>query len=148
MPRQLDLRSLDDVAAEVERLHRGGAEPLGKWDFAQACDHLRYFIDATMDGYGFTVPWLPRALFGRFMLRRILKKRSMMRGVPTPQKPAPQPGGDEAVAVARLLQSIARMKSHAGPFHDSPFFGSATPEQTRDLQVIHCQHHLAFFQPK
>jgi hypothetical protein len=68
----------------------------------------------------------------------------MKRGVFTPQKPLPEPGGDESAAIANLKDTLARFESHRGGFHDSPFFGHLTPEQWRDLHLIHCAHHLAF----
>jgi hypothetical protein len=62
--------------------------------------------------------------------------------------PSPEPGGDEAAAVARLKKAINRLQAHSGEMHDSPFFGHLTPEQWRELHLIHCNHHLALLHPK
>src|SRR5439155_19401952 len=120
--------------------HREGYEKLGQWDLAQVCDHLTYFIQGSLDGYTFRVPWLLKFLFGRFMLRRILKHRWMKSGIPTPQKPLPPAGGDEAAAVARFKQMIERLQAHQGELQPSPFFGYLTPQQWRELHLIHCAH--------
>lgn len=146
--RLLQFTNFKEVLAEVERLHRGGYVKAGQWDLAQALDHLIYFIKGSLDGHQFTVPWLVKFLFGRWALRRILKQRKMKPGVYTPQKPLPAPGGDEAAAVARFRNTLARFQQHYGELHDSPFFGHLTPEQWRDLHVIHCAHHLGFLLPR
>jgi hypothetical protein len=146
--RQLQFKDFAEVRAEVARLQHGGYQKLGQWDLAQVCDHLTYFIQGSLDGYTFRVPWLLKVLFGRFVLRRILRKRRMKVGIPTPQKPLPPAGGDEAAAVERLKQMLDRLEAHQGELHSSPFFGYLTPQQWRDLHLIHCAHHLGFLTPK
>lgn len=148
MARQLRFGDFTEALDELERLHRGGYEKLGQWDLAQACDHLAYFIRGSLDGWGFRVPWLVKVLFGRLVLRRILKQKRMKAGVPTPQRPLPAPGRDEAAAVAGLRREVERLLAHAGQMCDSPFFGHLTPEQWRELHLIHCAHHLGFFAPR
>jgi hypothetical protein len=147
-PRQLHLTDYSQILAELDRLHRGGYGRLGQWDLAQACDHVGYFIRGSLDGFTFRVPWLFKFLFGRLVLWRILKTGRMKSGVPTPQKPLPAPGGDEAAAVARLKGVIERLCAHQGELHASPFFGYLTPEQWRQLHLIHCAHHLGYLVPK
>src|SRR5262245_29554475 len=106
--RAIEFHDLAEVVAELDRLHHGGHTKLGQWDLAQTCDHLTYFIQASVDGATFRVPWLVKFLFGRLVLRRILKTRDMKAGAPTPQKPLPEPGGDERAAVERLKHQIER----------------------------------------
>lgn len=147
MSRQLDFRTFRDVHDELDRLHHGGYLKLGNWDLAQTCDHLSYFIDGSLDGHKYKVPWILKKLFGRMVLNRILTQRRMKTGVFTPQNPLPEPGGDEAAAVARLKRSLERLEQHPGEMHASPFFGAMTPQQWRDLHLIHCAHHFGFLQP-
>jgi hypothetical protein len=146
--RQLEFKDFADVLAEVDRLHRGGYQKLGQWDLAQTCDHLAYFMQGSLDGATYRVPWLFKVLFGRPVLRRILKQRRMKAGVPTPQKPLPAPGGDEPAAVERFRYVVERLRSHTGELHPSPFFGHLTPDEWRELHLIHCAHHLSYLQPK
>jgi len=148
LQRILEFKDRADVVAELERLRRGGYTPRGKWDLFQMCDHLAYFVEGSLDGHQFTTPWLFKALFGRLVLRRILKTGKMKSGVPTPQKPTPQAGGDEAAAVARLTSALDRLFSHEGELHASPFFGYLTPDEWRRLHLIHCAHHLSMLEPK
>jgi hypothetical protein len=145
--RQLQFMDFAEVRAEMDRLHQGGYEKLGQWDLAQVCDHLRYFVEGSLDGFTFRVPWLIKFLFGGFMRRSILKKRRMKAGIQTPQKPLPPAGGDEAAAMARFQQVIDRLEAHGRELHPSPFFGHLTPEQWRAMHLIHCAHHLGFLAP-
>jgi hypothetical protein len=142
--RQLHFNDFAEVCAEVNRLHRGGYEKLGQWDLAQICDHLAYFMQGSLDGFTFRVPWLIKVLFGRLVLRSILKHRRMKEGAPTPQKPPPAAGGDEPTAVGQFHKVVERFQAHTGDFHSSPFFGYLTPQQWSELHLIHCAHHLGF----
>ena len=146
--RQLDFKDFSQVLADVEQLQRAGYERAGQWDLAQVCEHVTYFMKGSLDGHPYRVPWVFKVLFGRLVLRRILNAGKMKPGAPTPQKPLPAPGGDVATAVAGLKDAITRLQAHAGELHASPFFGYLTPEQWRDLHLIHCAHHLAFLAPK
>lgn len=132
----------------MDRLRAGGYSKSGQWDLGQICDHLNFFMSGSLDGHQFRVPWLIKTLFGRLVLKRILKHRRMKSGVMTPQKALPAPGGDEAAAVTSLKQTIERVLSHKGEFIPSPFFGYLTPQQWHDLNLIHAAHHLGFLQPK
>lgn len=128
----------------MERLQREGYKPQGQWNLAQICGHLSYFIEGTLDGHRYKVPWLLKVLLGRWFLKRILTQGKMKPGVPTPQKPLPAPSIDEAAAVARFQRAVQRLREHEGAMHDdSPFFGHLTPDQWRQLHLIHAAHHLA-----
>jgi hypothetical protein len=143
-----DLNNFVVVLAYAERLHRNGYERTGKWDLAQVLDHLTYFMKGSLDGYTFKVPWIIKALLGKFVLRRILSQKRMKRGVFTPQKPLPVPGGDEAAALERFRETLHRTVNHQGEFQPSPFFGQLTREESLELNLIHCRHHLGYLIPK
>jgi hypothetical protein len=143
----LNYTNFAGVDAELDRLLKGGYQQAGTWDLGQVCDHLSFFIRGSLDGHQFRVPWIFKILFGRLVLRRILKKRQMKAGITTPQQPLPAPGGDAAAAVARLKQVIGRLQTHQGEMHASPFFGYLTPAQWRELHLIHCAHHLGYLVP-
>src|SRR6478752_7612958 len=116
--RSLEFADFGAVHDDLDRLSQRGYQKAGSWDLAQTCDHLAYFIEGSLDGHTYRVPWLFKVLFGRMVLRRILSQRRMKTGVPTPQKPLPAPGGDEAAAVARLKQVLELVRDHPGEFHD------------------------------
>lgn len=147
-PRDLDFKNFDEVLADVERLHRQGYDRAGNWDLAQVLDHLRFFLSGAVDGYKFKVPWLIKVILGKVVLNRILTQKKMKRGVFTPQKPLPEPGGNEAEAVARFNEALRRFISHQGEYKESPFFGKVSREQCHELNLIHCRHHLGYLIPK
>ena len=146
--RNLEFTDFNAVRTELDRLQRGGYEQAGTWDLAQVCNHLSYFMTGSLDGHQFKVPWILKALLGRLVLRRILKNRKMKRGVFTPQKPLPEPGGDEAPPSPNSRRRLLDLRSHKGEFIDSPFFGHLTPDQRRELHLIHAGHHLGYLIPK
>lgn len=147
-PQDPELKNFDEVLAYAERLHQNGYDRTGKWDLAQVLDHLTYFMNGALGGYTFKVPWIIKALLGKPVLRSILSKKRMKRGVFTPQKPLPAPGGDEAASLARFRDIVQRTINHQGEFQPSPFFGKLTRDEALELNLIHCRHHLGYLIPK
>jgi hypothetical protein len=146
--RTLDFRTLDEVLADLRELQHRGYTPQGKWNLSQICNHLAYFVECTLDGFDFRVPWLIRVLAGGFFKRRILSSRKMPAGGYTPQRNLPAPDLDEQEAVARLTRALERLFREPGPFHPSPLFGTMSPDEWRELHLIHCSHHLSFLVPR
>lgn len=147
MQRDLDFQTVGDARRELAKLQRGYTSR-GNWDLAQTCDHLTWFIEGSLDGHQFKVPWLLKFLFGRMVLKRILSRRKMKSGAFTPQKVLPAPGREAGPSVARLQQALERLEKHDGEFHESPFFGPMTPDQCRELHLIHCAHHFGYLEPQ
>jgi hypothetical protein len=147
MRRTLDFFDFDAVLADVERLRRDGYRRAGTWDLPQACDHLTRFMRGSLEGFGFQFP-LPFRLAGRWLfLGRTLRTRRIPTGVkgPAPLMPPADVGGDAAVRA--FAETVARVRDHRGDFHPSPLFGRLTPEQWRQIHLIHAAHHLSFLVP-
>lgn len=146
--RVLQLTSFDQVRQEVERLHQQGYERAGNWDLAQVLNHFSFFLKGSLDGYTFKVPWIIKVLLGKSVKNRILREQRMKSGVFTPQKPLPPPNADESQAVSEFLELLARFDQHQGEYRESPFFGKLTRDECRQLNLIHCNHHLGYLIPK
>lgn len=152
--RPLDFRDFDAVLADLDRLTSRGHDRLGHWDLARTCGHLADWMTYPLDGY--PKPPLPvrailavlRATVMPGKLRKVLETRTMPRGAPTIPETIPPPGTDEAGAVARLRDTIARFRDHKGPYQPSPMFGDMSREDCRQLQLIHCAHHLSLLKPR
>lgn len=142
--RHLDFHDFAAVLAEVEALGQKGYAKAGNWDLGQVCDHLATAMRMQMDGAPFRAPWLARTIFAPLILRVILKKREMRPGIKVP--PALLPGSpvDEEAAIKAFSDVVARFRDHPGEFALHPFFGKLTPEQARQLHLIHAAHHLGF----
>ncbi len=148
LPRELHLQNCDEVLTEVDRLHTQGYTRTGNWDLAQVLDHLTFFMRGPMDGYQFKVPWLMKVLLGKWAKRSILSAKKMKRGVFTPQKPLPPSGLDEAATVKRFTEILTRLRNHQGALLPNPFFGPMSLDETLELNLLHCNHHLGYLIPK
>ena len=153
--RELFCESLDEVAAEARRLLASGYEPAGKWNLGQACGHCSTWIKYPIDGFpkfNFFVAgvfWMMKQSFGKRAFKKMLAAKSMPAGNPTIKNTIPAPDFEsDAKAVDELCETIERFKAHDGPWHASPLFGEMTADQCRQLQLIHCSHHLSFLVPK
>ncbi|HMO37289.1 MAG TPA: DUF1569 domain-containing protein, partial [Gemmatales bacterium] len=107
-----------------------------------------YFMKGALEGYSFRVPWFVKKLFGNYFKNKILKSRRMKRGVYTPQNPLPASNLDEAEVVTDFLHLLDRFDKHPGEYQESPFFGKMSRDECRALNLIHCNHHLAFLLPR
>lgn len=152
--RSLKFASLDEIAAEGERLHREGYSACGKWNLSQVCQHVADWMSFPMDGFPRANPfvrailWTMKVTIGRRQLAKILAAKSMPAGNPTLPETVGQPDHDEADAVHRLRATVERLKTYKGPIHPSPLFGPMDYETCVALQLIHAAHHFSFLRPQ
>lgn len=146
--RHLDFQDFDAVAKDIDHLHTQGYEKTGTWDLAQICDHLSLAMERTVKGWPTRAPWLVRKMVGPLLFRLILKQRRMKTGINAPKEVVPPSGVGQEEAVERCKDWLRRVQKHAGEFQPHAFFGPLTPEQTRQLHLIHSAHHLSFLVPK
>ena len=140
-----DFRKLN--GRPLKHLLEQGYASAGNWNLAQTCDHLAYFMEASLDGFSFQVPWLIRYFLGGPMKRRILQTGRMPR-VRSPQKVPAAEDLNESQTVQRFRTAIDRLQQPVSRLHDSPFFGPLTPDEWRRLHTIHAAHHFSFLIPK
>jgi hypothetical protein len=152
MPRRpLDFRSFDEVRTDVAHLATGPYTKCGTWDLATTCDHLVKGMEIGLEGRPVSLPRFAKLLAplaGPLVFKRILKKRAMPSGVAAPPEFVPAHGCACEEAVARLDATTRRAEAFAGPMNRHPFFGPITPEQWKELMLIHCAHHLSFLVPQ
>ena len=152
--RSLDFHDFDAVLRDVDSLAAGGYDRAGKWDLSQTCKHLADRMRFPLAA--FPKPPLPRRLLlgrvrttiGPRAMRKTLERRSMPSGNPTLRETVPSPGGDATAAIDELRRVVTRFQNHTGPFHPSPLVGEIDTETWRQLQLIHCAHHLSFLIPR
>ena len=139
----------EQVLGEVDQLHRGGYECVGKWDLSQVCDHLSIPLMEVLEGkFGFKVPWIVKLLGPTVIKRQVLKTRVIREGIRGPQRFVNVVRREESVAVNDFHATVGRFKGYRGPFPRHPVFGNMTPEQWQDIQIVHACHHLGFLLPK
>lgn len=145
--RRLDFRTFDAVLADVDRLRAAGHDAAGSWDLARVLEHVTIFMRTSLDGFTVKVPAVVR-LSGPLLKWWTLKKRWMPAGTRTPRPFEPSGAVTEAQAVADFRDVVGRVERHAGAFAPSPLFGRLTPEEWRQLHLIHASHHLGFLVPR
>ncbi len=150
--RTLTFAAIDDIVRDAEHLLAVGYEAAGKWDLAQACGHVAEWLRFGMDGFP-TPPlairpmfWVLRNTIARRELRKMLASGRMPSG-PTVKETIPAPGGDPAVALAKLRETVERAKAYTGELKPSPFFGVLTRDEWVGLNRVHAAHHLSFLVP-
>jgi hypothetical protein len=152
--RSIRLATLDDVSAEVERLHRTGYHRAGNWNLSQVCEHLADWMSYPIDGF----PKMPMAVSlmigamrtfrGKALLKKFIEEQSMPVGGPTLPDSIHPETGDDRVSVERLQATIRRLEEHRGTIHPSPLFGAMSRQELIAVQMAHCNHHLSFLIPK
>lgn len=152
--RNLRFGSLDEVLADATHLSETELQAVGKWNFAQICEHLADWMRFPVDGFprkAFPIRailWMMKVTIGKSTIKKILATESMKAGTPTmPDTVKPADVSSNAAALEQLAQAIENFKNHSGEFHPSPIFGALSREDALKLQLIHCAHHLSFLVP-
>ena len=146
--RPLDLRTVDEAIAELDRLNKDGCTSAGNWTLAQTCNHLSIFVRGSLEGFHSPrPPWYIR-LLAPLIVWWMLKKRRMPEGVKIPDEIRPHDIKDQAAEVVQLQELLRRFQQHQGPLHPSPFAGNIRYDTWLNLHLIHCAHHLSFLHPK
>jgi hypothetical protein len=152
--RELRLASFTELQCEVERLLHDGYTPGGNWNLAQVCRHLDDWMRYPMDGFP-PLPWpvacvlaVARTLVGRRLLNKTLRQGAMPPGKSTlPDTVHCCDAREDAQAAAEFLKTIERMAAFEGVPARSPLFGDMSNREAKQLQLIHCAHHLAYLHP-
>ena len=120
----------------------------GKWTAAQNIQHVALFIDASIDGFTFTVP-APIRFVARLMRSRFLNK-GFNPGIKPPAKAAamfaPAPDISMEAAIDHLDRSVQRAKQQKMTAA-SPLFGTMDHEQWVRMHCRHAELHFSFIQP-
>ena len=146
--RALHFNTLDDLIHDAQSIPGQPPDSTGNWSAAQNVEHVALFIDASTDGFPFTLP-APFRIFGRLMRGRFLNN-GFKPGIKPPQKAAAPftPPSDTTWpdALAHLSTSIANAKQKKMTI-PSPLFGAMSHEQWEQLHCRHAELHFGFIHP-
>jgi hypothetical protein len=145
--RNLDFQDFESVAADIDRLKKNGYAKVGQWELCQTCDHLATVMRMSLEGFPFKGAWYIR-LLAPMIKGRFFKTRRMTEGFQAPAVLIPATGKSEDAAIGSCKDLLQRVKTHEGEFHPNPFFGKLSPDEWRQLHLIHAAHHLSFLIPK
>jgi len=146
--RTLHFHTLDDLAQDIQALHKSGATSSGDWTPGQIVWHVAAVMQASIEGFPFSFSF-PLRILGRLIRQRSLTK-GFPRGLKIPGKarPAfdPLPGMTFDVAVAGLAATILKA-GQSKMTQASPIFGPLTHEQWVRFHCRHAELHFSFMHP-
>jgi Protein of unknown function (DUF1569) len=143
MPRrQLDFHDFNSIGTEIDRLEKNGYNQVGQWNLSRTCDHLAKTMRMSLEGFPHRAPWYVR-LVAPMVKGRFFRKRRMPEGFPAPSGLEPS---DDKAAVQLCKDFLTRV-CDAKEFHLHPVFGKLSPEEWRQVHLIHSSHHLSFLIP-
>ncbi|MFK8114978.1 MAG: DUF1569 domain-containing protein [Rubripirellula sp.] len=145
--RELTFQSIDEVAAEVERLASGEVRTTGNHSFGQILNHLTLSQDVST---GRAVP-PPPPFFMKLMMplmrKMVINSKPLKPGVKLPASGEsffwPDKDFDLPTALQAFRDSVSNYKSD-GPVEVHPFFGKLTREECDQLNCRHAALHLGF----
>jgi len=151
--RTIHLHSLDDLAAEAERIvaaaEAGRARTVGNWSPAQILQHVGRLIEFSLDGFPFRYGWkqaLPARLLGLVSWRWLLALafRPGFKNPPQAQALEPDPTVTLAAAADHLRGQLARIKRGERMQATSPTGEHPTQEQWVEAHLRHAELHFSF----
>ena len=142
--RKLHFSNNDDIRADIENLLANGFETRGNWTLAQILEHMARAIDASFDGFDFTVPWFARTFIGPLMKKKFISE-TMPAGYKfkQPTNIVPPTDTDQEQALDNYLAALERLEG-AAPTQKHPFVGKLNHEQWKQLTLRHAELHLGF----
>lgn len=153
--RQLRFESLNDIAAEVERLATANeVRALGNWSNGQVLLHLASTMNYSIDGFPEFAPPALRPivpvfrLFMRLFLKRRFLTQTMPAGFKLPARAANllPPPTDWPTGLAAFRDAFGRQqKQSPGAAH--PALSRLTPSEWERLHCRHSELHLSFLVP-
>ena len=145
--RDLVFDSYEDTIEEIRSLQKGGYEKMGAWSLGQICAHMSFYYKGSLEGFGFSLPWIVRVLFGKPYMKKRMKGVRLKAGSSTAPKSLPPDDLDETEAIEKAIAFLEQLPS-AEKLHPSPLLGELTVEEWRIMHLGHTAHHLGFLSPK
>ena len=145
--RDLVFESYADAIEEIRALQKSGYEKIGVWSLGQICVHLSFYYKGSIEGFGFSLPWIIRFLFGKPYMKKRMKGIRLKAGSSTAPKSIPPDDLNETEAIEKGIAYLEQLSS-AEKLHPSPLVGELTIEEWRIMHLGHTAHHLGFLLPK
>jgi hypothetical protein len=153
--RTVHLSTIDDLAAEVERLAAAAAsgrvQSLGHWSTAQALWHVGRMIEFSFDGFPFRylrgLKWLTlvlRAIAWRWLIRMAL--RPGFTNPPYAVALEPDPAVTLEAAAELIRRQIARIQKGEQMTQACSIEGPYTHEQWIYIHLRHAELHFSFLE--
>ena len=138
--RTIDLRTFDQLLADVAQLRQRGYDTVGQWSLEQVLEHL---TQTMLSGLGLPRPvrWLLRPVLWRLLSSRQMPRMPAPASLRPPNVPDPQIFG-------RFGAMVEQAANLTAPAIDHPAFGRMRTTDWQQLQLIHASRHLSFLLPR
>lgn len=144
--RELTFRREEDAIAEIDRLRSGGYTQLGNWTLAQICWHLEKSIEGRMKPGPFP-PDSDEQLQRKAALPGILSSGRLPNGIKAPDAMEP-PAESSEDSIGACIATLKRFREYTGEITPHRLFGHLSDAEVRQLNLVHCAHHLSCLVPK
>jgi hypothetical protein len=141
----LQYASEDEIVADVEELRRGYTQA-GNWSLAQVCWHLTKSLQSRMAPGPFP-PTTPEQEARQVTLRETLASGKLPSGIQAPEAMTPPTNASDD-AIDAFLATLAQFENFRGPIAPHRLFGHLSDADARELNRIHCAHHLSHLAPQ
>ncbi len=145
--RPLRYQALDDLLSDAERLASTNVKMVGNWSLGQVFDHLTRTMNASIDGFPFRGSWPMR-----MMLRLLMKKRFLTKGLPAgfeiPKQAEPlAPTATSTEEGFSALRSVIDRLRQEPKRAEHPFLGELTHDEWTEFHLRHAELHMSFAAP-
>ena len=147
--RNLQFADLDEVVAEVQRLHDNGYTRLGNWSLGQCCNHLAQAMNMTVDRYALRFP-PPISTINRLLFFKSNSVPKLLGKLSLPTLPgfAQNEPVDDTEGMNRLVDAIGRVQAaQDSELQPNPLLGRLSKTQWERFHAFHAQRHLSFLVP-
>ncbi len=138
----LNYTTEDDAIMDVKKL-RAGCRQLGAWSLPQACWHLNATMRVRMRPGPFE-PNTPEQDAMRPVVQSAVAVRRLPTGVTAPPFAVPPEDVPDA-AIDEYIATLSELKSRLEPLAPHRIFGNMSVAEGRELNLLHCVHHMKRF---
>ncbi len=139
--RKVRYESLDELLTDARRLSGVEVHMLGNWLAGQIYQHLAQTLDASIDGFSFSMPAPVRWIMTLLMKKKFLNKE-LPAGFKSTGKFIPEETSAEK-GFASLQKAIERQKQVTGRV-PHPGFGRISRDEWNDFHLRHAEMHMSF----
>ncbi len=144
--RELKFSNSAELKSDIQMLRKTAHAKLGNWCLAKTCWHLETAIRLRMVPGPFP-PNTPEQDASHARLQTILSAGKLPSGIQAPA-PALPPDNTTDASIDALLTTLDRFDSYKDPFAPHRIFGHLSDAEARQLNLIHCAHHLSYLVPQ
>jgi Protein of unknown function (DUF1569) len=139
--REVRYESMDELLADAKRISEIKIHTLGNWSPGQIYEHIAQSLNASIDGFDFSMPAPVRWMMSLLMKKKFLTKK-LPAGFKSTDNFIPEETSTEQ-GLASLQAAIARQKQEPKRV-PHPGFGNLSKEEWEKFHLRHAEMHMSF----